>query len=63
MGPYCPRGANLVHGLEKMLLYIKTQMYLQIHKLSSGISVILNFHEGQLRKKMSEMAPQGVIMK
>lgn len=45
-------GANLVHGLEKMLpaLYKNTDVPTE-HKPLSGISVTLNFHEGQLRKK------------
>ena len=57
-------GANLVHGLEKMLpaLYKNTDVPTE-HIPLSGISMTLKFHEGQLRKKKSEMAPQGVIMK
>ena len=45
-------GANLVHGLEKMLpaLYKNTDVPTE-HKPLSGISMTLNFHEGQLRKK------------
>ena len=45
-------GANLVHGLEKMLpsLYKNADVPTE-HKQLSGISVALNFHEWQLRKK------------